>query len=220
MRKDKIIKFFKNNKKKIAVLSVAALMLTAGGISAFFTDSNELTNVFKPGGITSKLTEEKYDLEGEEQRTNIAPGKKMIKDPVVTNVDTLDMYTFIKVTAPTKNVTTFDEVSGKKIEAKKQPLFKWEVNDGWSLVKTVENEDTTDFYYAYGSKDSMTILKPNEKTSSLFKNDEIKFINIIEGQGIENTSLDVNVKDLSIQTTDLGVNAPIDILEIILNQRG
>ena len=66
----------------------------------------------------------------------------------------------------------------------------------------------------------MTTLKPQEKTSSLFKNNHIKFINLIEGQGIENTQLDVVVKDLSIQTTDLGVTSPVDILETILNQRG
>ena len=84
----------------------------------FFTDSNDVTNVFKPGGVSSKLTETEYDKVGEERRTNIAPNKTMIKDPVVTNVDTLDMYTFIKVTVPTKEVSTFDEATGKKVEAK------------------------------------------------------------------------------------------------------
>lgn len=216
----KIMETLKKNKKKVAVVGALALCLTVGSISAFFTDSNDVTNVFKPGGVSSKLTETEYDKVGEEQRTNIAPNKTMIKDPVVTNVDTLDMYTFIKVTVPTKEVSTFDEATGKKVEAKKQPLFTWEVNDGWTLVKTVNNENTTDFYYAYGTKDKMTTLKPQEKTSSLFKNNHIKFINLIEGQGIENTQLDVVVKDLSIQTTDLGVTSPVDILETILNQRG
>ena len=216
----KIKETLKKNKKKIAVVGALALCLTVGSISAFFTDSNEVTNIFKPGGVSSKLTEVEYDKLGEEQRTNIAPNKTMIKDPVVTNIDTLDMYTFLKVTVPTKEVSTFDAVTGKKVEAKKQPLFTWEVNDGWSLVKTVKNADTTDFYYAYGSSDSMTILKPQEKTTSLFKDNHIKFINLIEGQGIENTKLDVIVKDLSIQTTDLGKTVPSDILEIILNQRG
>lgn len=216
----KIMETLKKNKKKVAVVGALALCLTAGSISAFFTDSNDVTNIFKPGGVSSKLTETEYDKLGEEQRTNIAPNKTMIKDPVVTNIDTLDMYTFLKVTVPTKEVSTFDEVTGKKVEAKKQPLFTWEVNNGWSLVETVKNADTTDFYYAYGSSDSMTILKPQEKTTSLFKNNHIKFINLIEGQGIENTQLDVIVKDLSIQTTDLGKTVPSDILEIILNQRG
>lgn len=215
----KIKETLKKNKKKIAVVGALALCLTVGSISAFFTDSNDVTNVFKPGGVSSKLTETEYDKLGEEQRTNIAPNKTMIKDPVVTNIDTLDMYTFLKVTVPTKEVSTFDAVTGKKAEAKKQPLFTWEVNDGWTLVKTVNNAETTDFYYAYGSSDSMTILKPQEKTTSLFKDNHIKFINLIEGQGIENTQLDVIVKDLSIQTTDLGVNKPADILEILLNQR-
>lgn len=215
----KIMETLKKNKKKVAVVGALALCLTAGSISAFFTDSNDVTNVFKPGGVSSKLTETEYDKVGEEQRTNIAPNKTMIKDPVVTNVDTLDMYTFLKVTVPTKEVSTYDEATGQKIEAKMQPLFTWEVNDGWSLVKTVQNADTTDFYYAYGTTDSMTALKPQEKTTSLFKDNHIKFINLIEGQGIENTQLDVIVKDLSIQTTDLGVNKPADILEILLNQR-
>ena len=216
----KITETLKKNKKKVAVVGALALCLTAGSISAFFTDSNDVTNIFKPGGVSSKLTETEYDKLGEEQRTNIAPNKTMIKDPVVTNIDTLDMYTFLKVTVPTKEVSTFDAVTGKKVEAKKQPLFTWEVNDGWTLVKTVNNAETTDFYYAYGTKDTMKALKPQEKTTSLFKNNHIKFINLIEGQGIENTQLDVIVKDLSIQTTDLGKTVPSDILEIILNQRG
>ncbi len=215
----KIMETLKKNKKKVAVVGALALCLTVGSISAFFTDSNEVTNIFKPGGVSSKLTEVEYDKAGEAQRTNIAPNKTMIKDPVVTNVDTLDMFTFLKVTVPTKEVVTYNETTGQKVPAKKQPLFTWEVNDGWSLVKTVKNADTTDFYYAYGSSDSMTILKPQEKTTSLFKDNHIKFINLIEGQGIENTQLDVIVKDLSIQTTDLGVNKPADILEILLNQR-
>lgn len=148
----KITETLKKNKKKVAVVGALALCLTAGSISAFFTDSNDVTNIFKPGGVSSKLTETEYDKLGEEQRTNIAPNKTMIKDPVVTNIDTLDMYTFLKVTVPTKEVSTFDAVTGKKVEAKKQPLFTWEVNDGWILVKTVNNAETTDFYYAYGSK--------------------------------------------------------------------
>ena len=220
MEKRKIMNFLKNNKKKVAAVSIAALMLTIGCVNAFFTDSNELINTFKPGGISSELTEEKYDKEGEAQRINIAPNKVMVKDPKVKNIDTLDMYTFVKVTVPTSKVATFDETSGKKIEAKKQPLFVWETGDGWTLIKTVENNTTTDLYYAYGTSDKMTTLKPQESTSSVFKNDQIKFINIIEGQGIENTTLDFNVKDLSIQTTDLGKTAPLDILEIILQQRG
>lgn len=216
----KIKEFLQENKKKVAVVGALALCLTVGSISAFFTDSNEVTNIFKPGGVSSKLTETEYDKAGEDQRTNIAPNKTMIKDPVVTNVDTLDMFTFLKVTVPTKEVVTYNETTGQKVPAKKQPLFTWELNDGWSLVKTVNNAETTDFYYAYGTKDTMKALKPQEKTSSLFKNNHIKFINLIEGQGIENTQLDVVVKDLSIQTTDLGVTSPVDILETILNQRG
>ena len=208
------------NKNKVIAGAVVALLLATAAVGAFFTDSHSVTNIFTTGGVTSQLTEPQYDAQDPADRQLIGPGKVMVKDPTVTNKDTLDMYTFLKVSVPVKSVRTYDEATKAATAAVLQPLFTWQTNTGWTQVKLVKNQTTWDYYYAYGTAAKMTAVKPGESTSVLFKNSQVKFINVLEGQGLENIQLDMPVTDLSVQTTDLGTENPAEILEIVLNQRG
>lgn len=195
------------------------LLLTAGATAAYFTDSDTLTNRFTTGGITSELTETAYDDQDPSERENIGPGKVMVKDPVVTNRDSLEMYTFLKVSVPAKKVKTYDPVSKKVTAAEVKPLFTWEVNSPWTLIRTEKQEEVWNYYYAYGTNQQMTAIEPGKSTVSLFKHNRITFINVVEGQGIENTRQDVIVTDYSGQTTDLGTVVPGDILDIYMHHR-
>lgn len=215
MNKEKKIE----NKYKVIGMICVGIALSVAATTAYFTDSDSLTNTFTAGGVTSELTETQYNAQDPAERDNIGPGKTMIKDPVVTNKDSLDMYTFLKVSVPVKEVKTYDPVSKKVLEAQVMPLFTWETDSQWTLIKTEKLADTWDYYYAFGTAQQMTAIKPNQSTTSLFKHNQITFINVIEGQGLENTRQDVIVTDYSGQTTDLGTNVPKDILEIYMNHR-
>ena len=206
----------KLDKKKIIAGAMAAVTLT-GGISAFFTDTNTVDNKFTVGKVTSKLTEEEYDRLGEAQRNGLTPNKEVIKDPVVQNVDEVDMVTFLKVEIPMANVKVYD---GDKVsESAERELFTFAANNGWTLVSKTKGTGTMDYYYAYGTDSKMTVLKSQDKTSVLFKDSKIKLINLVNGTGLPE-GLSVKVTDYSIQANDLGKEKPLDILNIILKQSG
>lgn len=211
--------FIKNNKKKVGAAVMAALLLAGGATYAYFTDSNVLTNTFKIGNVDSTLVEEAWDAADPSEHENLAPNAVLAKDPKVQNNGTLDMYTFLQVTVPKADVKIASS-DGKTVTPGVQELFSYTVNSGWTQVNKTETEDANVYVYAWASKDAMTAVAPEAETGTLF--DTIKLANIIEGQGLENTSIDVEVKDFSIQTTDLTDDdtvVPADVWAIVSGQQ-
>ena len=211
--------FIKNNKKKVGAAAMAALLLAGGATYAYFTDSNVLTNTFKIGKVDSTLVEEAWDAADPSDHENLAPNAVLAKDPKVINNGTLDMYTFLQVTVPKADVKIASS-DGKTVTPGVQELFSYTVNSGWTQVNKTETEDANVYVYAWASQDAMTAVAPEAETGTLF--DTIKLANIIEGQGLESTSLDVEVKDFSIQTTDLTDDdtvVPADVWAIVSGQQ-
>ena len=83
-------------KKKIIAFAVLILLLSAGGISAYFTASDEASNRWTVGNVSIELLEEEYDKVPETERQNITPNKTFTKDPVVRNTGTVS-YTHLDV---------------------------------------------------------------------------------------------------------------------------
>ena len=211
--------FFKNNKKKIGAGTMAALLLVGGATYAYFTDSNLLKNTFTFGSVDSTLVEESWDSADPSDHENLAPNAVIAKDPKVVNNGSIDFYTFIKVTVPVKDAKVASD-DGTQVTSGKTDMFSWSVNSGWTLVDTVDNGDTKDYVYAWGSADALTKVAPSGETGTLF--DSVKIANIIEGQGIEGTALDLKVKDYSIQTTDLtdaDTTDPTEVWKIVSGQQ-
>ena len=120
-----------------------------------------------------------------------------------------------------------------------QELFDYQWNSGWAVVDSKEVKDSNGTYQEYivnyGTTNECKAIKPGETTSVLFANSSgshianpgveglITFKNIIEGQGLENTTLNVDVKSYAIQTDNLtktDTKTPIRIWNLIINQAG
>lgn len=160
-----------NKKKTVIAAAVLALVVLVGGILAYFTDTEEKTNVFTIGNVDITLTEDGWTegsfnegtwtagTTGEYSRTeaqNLTPNAVIPKAPIVTNVGSNDAYVFVKVTVPMATIKV-----GSETEATSHELFSYTVNDGWKqLSKTVaDNKAVYVYAYATGTHDGAGIQK-------------------------------------------------------------
>lgn len=206
----------KNKKlaKATAVCALAGVMLI-GGAMAYFTDTDTATNEFTVGKVSIDLTEP-----GWVPPENITPNQEITKDPKITNDGVNSAYVFLQVKVPTKSVITANEDGTKNAEAVKE-LFTYQVKEGWTEINTAADEtiggQTYKVHtYVWGTAEACTALDKGVTTSSsLF--DSIKFINVIEGEGLEETQLDVIVDAYGIQTTDINGDKtkPVDVWAVL-----
>lgn len=75
-------------KKKILALGMVACLATAavGGTLAYFTDTDEASNVFTVGNVEIDLTEPNWDDHGKAEAETVYPGEPLDKDPTVENI--------------------------------------------------------------------------------------------------------------------------------------
>lgn len=223
------------NRKKFTVIAALAAVMLIGGISAYFTSTDNAENTWTVGNVEIDLQEPGYDQFNEIEAENMTPNEVIHKDPQVKNTGANDAYVFVKVAIPKANVTVASQ-DGHKQDAALQELFDYGINNGW--VKVAEDTSAADknvYVFAYGTESECTVLPKNEFTSVLFKNTEaegaaeagavgmITFKNVIEGQGLENMMLKIPVEAYGIQTTDLtaaDVKTPSEVWNVINNQNG
>ncbi len=148
-----------NKKKSIAVAIVLALVLLIGGMLAYFTDTDNATNVFTLGEIDITLVEDNWDAtEGQ----GVVPGQTIDKDPVVRNDGESPAFVFAEVTVPVYATT------GTTLDA---DLFTYTVNSDWTLISTSSIDTTAKtrtYVYAYGSSSEMTSLAKDASTPAVF----------------------------------------------------
>ena len=225
----------RKNRKTLVIAAALAAVMLIGGVSAYFTSTDTAENTWTVGNIKIDLQEPGYDEFNEAEAENMTPNKVIHKDPQVKNTGDNDAYVFIKVSIPKANVATAAQ-DGAKEEAALQELFDYGINSGW--VKVAEDTSAADkntYVFAYGTETECTALAKNEVTSVLFKNADkeglaeagavgfITFKNVIEGQGLENITLNIPVEAFGIQTTDLtaaDASSPAEVWAVINNQSG
>lgn len=211
----------KNKKRMMILAAVLVLLLAIGGISAYFTSTDNATNSWAVGDVTIDLLEAEYDKVPETERQNITPNKVFTKDPVVKNIGTNDAFVFLRFSVPKKEVRIAGQ-DGSAQASQVQELFDYTINEGWTKVtEDTSAADKNTYVYAYGTEAACKALAAEASTPSLFKDNQITFINIIEGQGLEGTTLEIPVESFGIQTTDLGTDdktAPADVWKILINQ--
>ena len=230
------------NKKNLLIVCALAVVMLVGGISAYFTGTDEATNVWTVGEVDIELLEDAYDEAGESARTDILPNSEYAKDPVIKNTGTNDAFVFLKVSIPQDNVIVANQDGTRQAKAV-QELFDYQWNTGWTVVATQSNTDidgnsTTKYntyVLAYTGSNGATqcaALAKGQSTSVLFKNAAsnvenanavgvITFKNMIENQGLEGTTINMPVKAYAIQTTDLGTSNTTDptaVWSIVWNQ--
>lgn len=205
----------KNKKvaKATAVCALAGVMLI-GGAMAYFTDADTATNEFTVGKISIDLTEP-----GWIPPEDITPNQEIEKDPQITNDGVNSAYVFMQVKVPTKSVITANEDGTKNAEAVKE-LFTYQVKEGWTEIgtaaeETIGSQKYNVHTYVWGTAEACTAVDKGVTTGSLF--DSIKFINVIEGEGLEETQLDVIVDAYGIQTTDINGDKtkPADVWAVL-----
>lgn len=188
----------KNSLGKIVLAGALVGCMTVGAISAYFTDADTATNTFTVGKVSIDLQEPDWV-----PPTDITPEEEFAKDPKVLNDGINDAYVFVEVVVPYANIVTANE-DGTKNEAADTELFTYDVKEGWVEVGTPAKDEeakTVTHLYAYGTADAMTALAKDAETPSVFE--YIKFVNIVEDQELEATTLNVVVNGYAIQTTNI-----------------
>ncbi|MGN1411907.1 MAG: TasA family protein [Oscillospiraceae bacterium] len=125
-------------KKRIVLIIVTSLLLVSfiiGGMFAYLTDTDEVTNKFTVGKVSIDLIEPSFSG----IQTGIIPNQEINKDPKITNDGQNDAIVFLKITVPIKNVATANldgTLTEEKINGlptkKTQELFTMNGNPGVS----------------------------------------------------------------------------------------
>ena len=201
-----------NNKKKnikpILIAGAAVACLGIAGVSAYFTDAAKITNTFTVGKVDVTPNEPDWT-----PPTDIVPNQEFDKNPEVTNSGKNNAYIFLQVKIPKANVAYADADGTKHNENKSESVALFDCANGgtpgfnttnWAEL-TSEKDETEEYVtrtFVYGTSSTAKALTPGAKTESLFTT--IKFKNVLEGQSIEGSKLNVDVTTFAIQTDYLG----------------
>lgn len=161
----------KNNKKKYVFLFICiviSILLTVGGIIAYFTDTKEVTNVFTIGNVSITLTEPKWDEAIPDGETvnpnsqNVIPGSTIDKDPTITNVGTNDAYIFVKIEVPNYNNSADPAVATDLFTFNKKMDETTTIHtldtSKWQLVKQSTTNNVHTSVYAYATSSAVADL--------------------------------------------------------------
>ena len=200
-----------NKRKVITAAVVLALVLSIGGVLAYFSDVDTKTNTFTVGEVSIVVNEDDWDSSLAE---SILPNQILDKNPEIENDGENAAYVFMKVSIPTATVVVENDNGGPASPtSSSQALFELYnstpaagVNSGWQLVSGPTTVGSNvEYVYSYSSGGTMTSLASGATTSTpLFS--KIKFANVQENWGVEGTSYNVEVTGYAIQTANLTTN--------------
>ena len=182
----------KKNTVKIMALAGILCLASVGGVSAYLTDYEKVSNEFTVGKVDIELKEPEWKPE---ENKKIEPSKVIHKDPQITNTGTNDAFVYMEVSIPMANVEAAAE-NGERLGKKVQELFSFEAKDSWMQLSVQNTESRRTYTYAYTK-----ILKPQETSEALF--DTVKFLNLIEGQ-LDGQTFEIPVRAYAIQTSYTG----------------
>ena len=182
----------KQNTVKIMTLAGILCLASVGGVSAYLTDYEKVSNEFTVGKVDIELKEPEWKPE---ENKKIEPSKVIHKDPQITNTGTNDAFVYMEVSIPMANVEAAAE-NGERLGKKVQELFYFEAKDSWMQLSVQNTESRRTYTYAYTK-----ILKPQETSEALF--DTVKFLNLIEGQ-LDGQTFEIPVRAYAIQTSYTG----------------
>lgn len=182
----------KKNTVKIMTLAGILCLASVGGVSAYLTDYEKVSNEFTVGKVDIELKEPEWKPE---ENKKIEPSKVIHKDQQITNTGTNDAFVYMEVSIPMANVEAAAE-NGERLGKKVQELFYFEAKDNWMQLSVQNTESRRTYTYAYKK-----ILKPQETSEALF--DTVKFLNLIEGQ-LDGQTFEIPVRAYAIQTSYTG----------------
>ena len=191
-------------KKKISLIIAAAALATlmvVGGTLAWFTDTEEATNVITMGNVDVELEENKdWPTPG----GYFVPGDEINKNPIVKNVGKNDALVRAKVTITATDVnnnplsdTNFIKMQQILMGIIENPTNNVTYNPDWVLMDGY-------FYYKY-------ILNSGDPSTAIFPS-----FNLPETLGNEftNIKININIKVEAIQSDNLIKNATYTVTDI------
>lgn len=213
----------KNKLRRTGVAAAAmAAVIAAGsaiGVSAYFTDTDNAKNTFTVGKVDIEQHEDNWNPDPE----NITPNQEFDKDPTVKNSGDNAAFVFEVVEVPCRTVitATADGTKNNGGKAVLTDLFSYDVSSEWALIKTENVNEGSNiaahrYTYVYGTAEECTALEGGETTTPLFT--KVRFANVIEGQGLEDEKVSIDINAYAIQTSDLGTTQPSKVLSVIYNQ--
>lgn len=202
--------------KNVVFVASSIGIITLGSAVAYFTDADTATNTFTVGKVSLDLQEPDWNPDSGK---NLTPGKELKKNPQILNDGVNDEFVFMEVRVPYRKIVTAN-ADGTKNPAADTELFHYKVNDGWQKLSSSKDEaaQTINYIYVYGSADSCQALPKEEATPALF--DTVTFVNLVEGQNLENVDLQILINAYGIQTTDIagGSTSPETVWDTVKSQ--
>ncbi len=200
-----------SRKKTILVAVVLALVLLIGGMLAYFTDTDEKTNVFTLGDEVDIELLETWDAT---KGDKIHPGAQVQKVPTIKNKSTTTpAYVFAEVVVP-----CYDKDGDGTVETALFTLNS--VGSAWNLMttKAIDTENKTITYiYNYGNDTGMTSLAASATTPDLFTSVTLKSdLTAVQAKTASATP-NIVINAYGIQTDALSVTAPADIFALFTN---
>lgn len=209
-----------------------AVLAVSGGILAYFTDTEEKVNNFTVGSVEIELQEPVWDSKPDangnkmpDEAENILPLQTIAKDPRVKNTGNNDAYMFLTVEVPCRNVITVNADGTKNAQAMTE-LYQFTADTSWYYMGKCPvndgegNQEAVKYLYSYADeRKSCVAVLPGESTTPLFQN--VTFVNLMEGQGLDNQPLEIDINAYAIQTSNLdgGTTDASNIWKIITNQK-
>lgn len=191
----------KTNKiNRIAFLAVSLFMISVFvgvSLAALKKELAAKANIVTVGSIRINLSEETWDTLSEKEKV-VYPNKEVSKDPRISNTGKNSAYTYLEVKIPMREIQI---VNNEQIENKASTeLFTYSLNAGWQQIERTVSSDNNYAIYIYGY--TAKALESGETTPSLF--DDVKFVNMLEGEIKQDTRLDIPIKAIAIQSDYLG----------------
>lgn len=247
----------KRTKKSAIVAGALAAVIAVSGAFTFLTDYDDATNKFQfldddgEQTIDIDLVEPGWDeaLEDADQdgipdgdldqdgipdfAENVIYGTPVDKAPHVDNLGENDVYTFVTVLVPTKEVITstgegvWEEKASKELymlheldkagwtEIGQNAVGEWAVaGEGTAAGKAIVNDEGTftAHVFAYNG-----ILGSGETTSDLFKS--VEMINLVNGQLTEDDDINIYVDAFAVQADGQESTDPVDLWKVIMNEK-
>lgn len=185
-------------KKNVFIVVLALLLLISAslGVSfAYLTKSLESrANNFTFSNVSIDLVEENWDKLTPKDKV-VYQNRSVVKDPKVKNTGDNDLYVYIEVKIPRREIKTVSKDETVKA-AEWTNLLTFDVNPDWELIdKSVSADNSYESrLYAY----TACVLKPDDETSTLF--DKVTFVNMLEGELEKGSEFEMPVDAYAIQS--------------------
>lgn len=178
---------------KVAVGLVLCLSVSVGTTAATITDGETKVNTFSVSSANLDFSEPKWENLDAEDKV-LYPDRTVVKDPTITNNGHVPLFVFARVQIPIVNVKTVSQDGRRIIPATPQLLVSYVPNEDWHPIISSQSSSvfTVEYMYVKGS------LAPGEKTTPVFN--EVKYLNVLEGEIPAGTSFDVVVHAMGIQS--------------------